>query len=448
MCWCVTIKKEKTAAVGEAQSTIASLEAFVEEGAAKEGQLKTEIAALEEDISADQDSLASAVALREKEAAEFATEEADSKETLELLGQAIGVLGKASLAQTKKSGAHVRAALIQVQNIVKRFPKFQGTMQKDLFDLLGSTQGFMPKLTALAQGEESDEAKPNELKGAAAGAKSYNSKSGGILGSLKAMSDKASTDLAAAQKADMQALVSFQSLKAAKTGEITSATSQRDIKQTTLSDLLDKVAKSKEDMESTTAALSADEQLLLQATKGCGEEEEQYAGRTKVRSDEIQALGETLNILTGDDARDLMAKTMSFVQVDSINTNANVAAANAMQRILTVAKKHKNWALATLAVSMRLDTFKKVKEAMDTMTAELKSQQKAEVEKRDLCTKQIDEKEDLIKDGQQAKEDLDGKHKELSSTIEGLKAQIDGLNNEVSEAREPEVGWRGPQGCQ
>merc|ERR1719473_1613446 len=43
MCWCKTVKSEKTAAVKEAQTNIASLEAFVEEAAAKEGQLKTEI---------------------------------------------------------------------------------------------------------------------------------------------------------------------------------------------------------------------------------------------------------------------------------------------------------------------------------------------------------------------------------------------------------------------
>merc|ERR1719502_524304 len=86
MCWCKTVKSEKTAAVKEAQESIASLEAFVEEAGAKEGQLKTEIAQLGDDISSDTDSLASATELRKKEAAEFTMEEADMKETLDLLG--------------------------------------------------------------------------------------------------------------------------------------------------------------------------------------------------------------------------------------------------------------------------------------------------------------------------------------------------------------------------
>merc|ERR1719440_536993 len=119
MCWCQTVKKEKTAAVEQAQATIASLNAFVEEAAAKEGQLKTEISALADDIASDKDSLASATALREKESAEFAAEEADLKETLDLLGQAIGVLAKASELQINKgpaAKAHIKAALLQVRN--------------------------------------------------------------------------------------------------------------------------------------------------------------------------------------------------------------------------------------------------------------------------------------------------------------------------------------------
>merc|ERR1711920_377505 len=67
------------------------------------------------------------------------------------------------------------------------------------------------------------EAKPNDLKGYAAGAKSYNSRSGKILGILAEMHDEFSRDLAAAQKAEFEALVAFHQLRAAKLGEIASA---------------------------------------------------------------------------------------------------------------------------------------------------------------------------------------------------------------------------------
>merc|ERR1719359_1483101 len=145
-----------------------------------------------------------------------------------LLSEAIGVLSKVQLVQTR-GGA--QTALVQVKQLVHRIkPKFQNVMQKDLFDMLGSFQGaeqiqqkkfqkdiafgsflgevFLPKkeAAALAQGaalpwEKTEEqigkeAKPNSENGAAAGAKSYNSRSGGILGLLKEQGDKFAEGLA------------------------------------------------------------------------------------------------------------------------------------------------------------------------------------------------------------------------------------------------------------
>merc|ERR1719387_659555 len=159
------------------------------------------------------------------------------------------------------------------------------------------------------------EAKLNSENGAAAGAKSYNSRSGSILGILKQQGDEFAKNLAAAQKEELDALVSFQKLAAAKNAEIAAATKQKDAKELELSDLLDKVAKAKEDQEATANALEADKKFLAETEKGCKTEDELYAKRSKVRNEEIMALGETLDILTGDEARSLFDKTISFLQV-------------------------------------------------------------------------------------------------------------------------------------
>merc|ERR1719446_163570 len=105
-CWCETTEKEKTDAIESAETKLEELGSFVEEAAAKEGELKTEIAGLEEDIASDKDALATATALRSKENEEFQTEEADMKETLSLLSQAIGVLSKVQLTQKGSAAEH------------------------------------------------------------------------------------------------------------------------------------------------------------------------------------------------------------------------------------------------------------------------------------------------------------------------------------------------------
>merc|ERR1719181_780401 len=80
---------------------------------------------------------------------------------------------------------------------------------------------------------------------------------------------------------------------------------------------MDKAAKAKEDIEATTGALTADQEFLIETTKGCATEDKLYAQRSATRNQEITALSETLDILTGDEARSLFDKTISFTQLVS-----------------------------------------------------------------------------------------------------------------------------------
>jgi chromosome segregation ATPase len=480
MCWCETNKKEKTAAIEAAEQRIADLTTFLEEAAAEEAELKTEISGLESDIAADEDALKEATAVREKEMTAFQDSEADMKETLQLLGEAITTLSKVQLLQkhgkpVMQQSKQAEAVLLQVRNKVRHFPKYQDVLRKDLYDVLGSfhdiaevaverrqhanlggaflAETFLPRkdIAALEQQgrkqlpwEKSEEqlgqeANPNALEGNAAGAKSYNSRSGSILGILKEMADEFARDLAEAQKAELAAEEAFQNLKAAKLAEIKAATEQKEAKEGQLAKLLSDVAEAKEDLEATTAALTADQEFLATLEKNCADEETGYQERVKVRSEEIRALGETLKILTDDDARALYAKTQdqmpTLLQLTSDQTTVarERAVKRSMQRIARVARKHGNLVLASLAVRMELDGFAKVKEMMDKMLAELAKQQKDEYAKWEECKKGIDETEDSIKEGEYKKKDLDEKHKEIVSSIETLEQQIEDLKNDVSE---------------
>merc|ERR1719336_3641824 len=481
MCWCETNKKEKTAAIAAAEQRIADLTTFLEEAAAEEAELKTEIGALESDIAADEDALKEATAVRAKELAAFQDSEADMKETLTLLGEAIAVLSKVQLVQKSGKPAadesrQVAAMLLQISNKMKRFPKYKDVLRKDLYDVLGSftdvakvaierrqhsnlggaflAETFLPRkdIAALEQQgrrllpwEKTEEqlgkeANPNALEGNAAGAKSYNSRSGSILGILEEMADEFARDLKDAQKADLAAEESFQNLRAAKLAEIAAATEQKEAKEAQLAKLLEDVAQAKEDLEATKAALEADQEFLLTLEKNCAEEEKLYQERVKVRSEEIRALGETLKILTDDDARALYAKTQdqmpTLLQMTSDQRAVvarDMAVKRSMQRIARVARKHGNLILASLAVRMELDGFAKVKVMMDKMLAELMKQQKDEYAKWEECKKGIDETEDSIKEGTWKKEDLDEKHKEIVNNIETLEQQIEDLKKDVAE---------------
>jgi len=346
-------------------------------------------------------------------------------------------------------------------------------MQKDLFDFLGSLESgaqrpnnqrsnvatgaflgevFLPKRQAAALEQEEGkatllpwekteeqlgmDAKPNDLVGAAAGAKSYNSRSGQIFGLLSEMRDEFGRDLVAAQKGELAALISYQHLRAAKIGEIEAGEKQKEQKEAELADLLLKVAQAKEDLEATKEAVAADEEFLAELLKGCAQVDDEYAARAKVRGDELVALSEALKILTEDDARSLFDRTINanFLQLTS-TARAQMqdkASDRAMRKIVAIAKRHHDWSLASLAVTVRLDSFTKVKEAMDRMTVELKKQQAEEYAKWESCKTDIDQTDDKIKEETREKRDLAETHRRLVSTIEQLNDDIARMQNDVA----------------
>jgi len=466
-CWSQTNEKQKRAAIKANEENVATQESFIEEAAGTSAKLSTEIKGLKSDIEEDEAALDSANQQREKENEAFVAEEADMKETIGLLGQAIEKLSKVQLLQ--KKGQHVPQqvqgeALLQVRQVakrVRRHPQFNNVMQKDLFDVLGSLetvarkeahrQGsnlaagallgevFLPKKdgSVLFENLLEEDAKPNNLKGGAAGAKSYNSKSGPILGILDEMKDEFQRDLAKAQKEDFTALVNFQHLTAAKTQEISAATKQKEMKEGQLADLQAKVAEAKESIDSSNDALDADNKFLTNLLANTKKEDEEYNARVATRSDEITALGKTLEILTADDARALFGKTISFIQTGTSTAAReraeNKASKQAMQRLMDVGRKNKNMALVALAVRVRLDAFTKVKAAMSKMLGALKKQQSDEYDKWEECKKEIDETEDEIKEAQENGNDLAEKHQDLKNTLAQLKTASDQLNAEVSD---------------
>jgi chromosome segregation ATPase len=449
-CWCTTSENEKNAAVAEADRRLADLATFMEESTATVGQLKTEIETLTADIAQDEEDLETATGTRKTDNSEFAASEADMKETLAALKDAVGVLSKVQLVQKTggKVSSELAQSLLQVRNVVqRRFPQFKEVMQRDLFDLMGSMKqesrgaAFLagnPNYWEPSEEEAGKAKKSNDLQGAAAGAKSYNSRSGEIFGVLRTMNDQFIRDLSNSQKEEFQALVEFQGLRAAKLSEIAAGKEQKESKEKQLADLMAQMATAEEDITALTAARAADLEFLANLKKTCTTEKNEFEGRVKVRNEEIRAIGETIGILTDDDARSLFGKTMSFLQIDAAaSTEATVAmqdrlADRAMNRIAKIARKHKNWSLLSLAVRVRLDAFTKVKEMMDKMLVDLQTQQKDEYEKNEQCKADLDKTEDDIKVGNQEKKDLDEKHLQISNNLATLASEIAELKADVA----------------
>merc|ERR1719375_2322668 len=120
------------------------------------------------------------------------------------------------------------------------------------------------------------------------------------------------TNLVESQKTEATAKDDFASMKSSKSDEIASATELIDSKTVELASTDEKLAASKTDLEETEETLAADTEFLANLKKKCTNAESEYGQRMAVRNSEIQAISDTLGILTDDEAKDLMLK---FTQV-------------------------------------------------------------------------------------------------------------------------------------
>merc|ERR1712061_645641 len=129
-CWCETNDKEKTKSIADAEARIEDLTTKIEELTASSARLNTEIKNLEKEVAQNQDSLAKATALREKQLAEFNAEEKDLLESISALKAAITVLAKhhgEALVQLPRSHIMGIAATLQFQ-MSKHAPLLEGVL--------------------------------------------------------------------------------------------------------------------------------------------------------------------------------------------------------------------------------------------------------------------------------------------------------------------------------
>lgn len=407
-CWCDTNEKAKSQANAINGQRITDLGASIEEMTAKSASLKTDIEELEKQVAASEASLAEQTAIREKDAAEFFDFEKDSIVNTEAVKGAIMTLGKVH------GDALDQQSLMQVRSILKKHLKSHKRMlTKSSKHLALIQEPAVSEVDSLLQ--QAGEAP----------------QSGAIFGILKQMKESFETNLATSTTEETEAKDTFSSMKASKEEEITAAKELIESKSAELASTDEKNAQAKEDLEDTSATVDADTKFLAALKDKCDSATADYTARTKVRNEEILAVGEAMEILTGDDAKDLLLK---FVQRSS-KTQISANRERAAKMVSQLAKKLNKPKLAALSMRMRLDAFTKVKEEIDKMVVSLKQTQKDEVVKKDLCGKELQENEMQTTEKTNLKTDLTTAIADLETSKTTLAEEIATLKEEIATAQ-------------
>lgn len=493
VCWCETSEKEKTKAVADADAKDKDLVSEIEERSAKHGVLSTNIDAAKVEIKDETAALAEAMEIREKDAGSFRTEEKEMIQAITNLKNAILVLGKhhslmqtdgkiiSSLGSVLRNVALTHETLLGYEEKPRRTRKAlqtvllsvgssemneesMGVAMKlrgalNVYDGKESSFEMLPaKFAERVLAHEAHQARTALIQETSTESKqSYAPASGAIFGILKQMKEEFETNLASTQKEEAQAAEDYNGLKDSKEKQLAATKDNLEAMQSEYANNKKAKYDAKEDLELTREQRTEDVNFLRKLKTVCGDLDHQWEQRSKMRSEEIKAVAETITILTEDDARDLMSKTVTFVQVKA--TTGTAARMRAMRsRASAVLRRtmmqpsfddlldawhgrqddfseSPKTQLAQLTVSVQLDAFTKVKEAMDQMVAELKQQQAEEVKTKEFCTAEFNENEKQTYTKTEEKKDAEVNIDGLSATIEKLTKAIESANKQIADTR-------------
>jgi len=422
VCWCETNEKEKTKAIEIAKQMISDYTATIEETAAKNAQLTTDVAQLKKEVADNSASLDQATALRTKESGEFQTDEKDAIASIGSLKNAVMTLGK----HNEGSSLVQRETLVQLTTMLRRHMKentavFAGAVaphqRQMLMNLLQRPDGMLSLL------QESQ------------GAPAYAPASGEIFGILKQMKESFETNLEGSRKDEAESAKSFGELKSAKQMEIKAATEKAFNKEAEAAVALKKNAEAKEGLKNTQKALESDTAFLASLKQKCATMDEDWEVRSKTRGEEIAAVSETIAFLTEDDAKDLFSKSLGLLQVHAQSQRNAAQRAQAVQFLADAGKKLNSPRMSYLATRMRYDPFGKLRDGIDNMVGALGKEKTDEIHHKDDCVSDLNQNDKQTTERNEHKSDVEQEINDLNAEEDALTVDEKRLLQEISDAQ-------------
>merc|ERR1719389_218481 len=244
--------------------------------------------------------------------------------------------------------------------------------------------------------------------------------------------------------AESTSIHTFEELMSAKEKEVASLSKAIEEKMVRLGDLQVSIVEMKEDLDDTSKALIEDKKFLADLDKTCALKTKEHDENSKLRSEELLALADTIKILNSDDALELFKKTLpgaaSLMQLQ-------VSASDQRRQALAVIKQARGnrpeLNFIALALEGKKVDFSKVVKMIDEMVAVLKKEQQDDDDKKEYCATQFDLADDKKKGLERSVSNLEKaieKAKELIAAlgeeIKALEAGIKALDKSVAEATE------------
>jgi septal ring factor EnvC (AmiA/AmiB activator) len=435
MCFCDNGAADLLKAANEATAQNKAASSKLESDTAEKSQLESDLKQHETDLAAATKDLDEATNIRANAKAEY-------DETVATKSASDSALGKAIPAIEKGMGG---AALLQFTGSpsIKQLKRAIRASQQ-------LTDGNRQEVLAFLQGETPG--------------------SGEILGMLKSMKDELTRDLDGLEKTEKAAVAGFADMKASKEKEVEFAKESIESKKERVGTLAVEIVQGKDLVEDSAAEAEKAEKFAATLDTQCAAKKKEWAERSKMRADEVAAIGEAIGILTDDDALDVFKKAVpasaAMLQEPAHHVNRFTGEMNFLQaRRAPAARLQKAQALIASTVAadksqpmgllffslrskMRVAEkgavdFTEINKMIDEMITILEKDNKDDATQRDFCVGELDKTErekaatnDKLGSLESQIAELEGSIEETSTNIADLTAGVAALDKDVAEATE------------
>jgi len=426
--WCEDRGRDLNFEIKTSKSQVAELTATIQKEASSADTLQMKIEDSASSISANEEDLKQATAVREKEAADFAAEEKELTETVDTLNRAINIIER----EMSKGGA-----MIQMKSVNNLAQALEVMVKASALSSADAA-----RLSSLVQTSNDD----SDSDMAAPEAAGYENQSGGIVDTLNGLLDKAQDQLAAAQGAEQTAKNNFDMLKQSLTDEIKFANKEKDAATKGLFASQEAKSTAEGDLTITQKDLGEDQKQLKEIHMDCMAKSSEFEQETKNRGEELKALGQAKKVVSemaaGAGAA-FLQEGASSAGASSISSQVDLANFEAVRLVRDLARKTHSQALAQLASRMRSvlrlggssgsDPFAKIRGMIKDMIGKLEKESAEAADLKEWCDKEQSESKAKQQETTVGKEHLETKIDSATTKSAKLKEEIAGLQKGLAD---------------
>merc|ERR1719352_1378635 len=376
-----------------------------------EGTSVAELAKLKKDLAENAEAQKKAEAMRTKENAEYVMEKGQLEQGVAQLTKAVQVLGEGTTWESKEkerwNSALAETRVLTVAAGVRSALRLYTKKDREM----AAGQDLSPVKSFLSNPAAWVQTNAPHLQ-------EYAPQSSAIQGILKQMLDDFNQNLVDGADEEKQKQTDFDSLMDTKRKDEKLLQSTLESKTTSAADDGKQLADDTTLREETQAQLKADEEFFDSLKQGCKTKADEWAARSRVRTEELGGINKAVEILSSDSAKGTFAASGStFIQVAESAASPRKAAYYALKSAATRSRSVQLAALASRVYTT--GHFDDVIKEIDTMVKLLRQEQQDDIDHRDWC------------EGE--KNAAANKQESLSYDMEQLTNKINRLNNKKNE---------------